>query len=204
MAKRKTQADFINSILSLVNLEYTCLGSYRNNKTHILMKHNGCGYEWMIRPDNFLSGKRCPKCAIKKNNDSKRKSNYKFLVEVKSLFGEEYSVLENYTSSHTKLRVRHNYCKHIWKIEPNAFLRGNGCPNCSISKGEARISAFLNNNSVNYMREYVFDGCCHKRKLPFDFYLTDYHILLEYDGELHYKDKFKNEDEFAVTKNEIK
>lgn len=32
-----------------------------------------------------------------------------------------------------------------------------------------------------------FDNCKYKNKLPFDFYLPDYNICIEYDGLQHYE-----------------
>lgn len=59
--------DFNSKVYALVGDEYSVLGDYRGSKTKILMKHNVCNYEWMVRPDNFLgnknkAGSKCPKC----------------------------------------------------------------------------------------------------------------------------------------------
>lgn len=91
-------------------------------------------------------------------------------------------------------------------------LNGSGCPNCKKSKGEKKIRLF-------YESQKTFDDCKGVRnKLPFDFYLNELNILIEYDGRQHFQpvehrggeneflrnkecDKIKNE--FAL-KNEIK
>ena len=38
-----------------------------------------------------------------------------------------------------------------------------------------------------FKRQYTFDNCRNIYPLPFDFYLIDYNICIEYDGEQHYK-----------------
>ena len=72
----------------MTNGEYSVIGKYKNNKTHIEMLHNICGIKWKIRPDNFKSGKRCPNCnqshgekeieRILKSNKIKYKVQYRF------------------------------------------------------------------------------------------------------------------------------
>jgi len=62
------------------------------------------------------------------------------------------------------------------------------CDNCRISsKGEERISEWLKNKNINFEREKTFDGCVDKNRLRFDFYLPNYNILIEFDGEQHFK-----------------
>ncbi|MFA5150860.1 MAG: hypothetical protein WC433_08215 [Candidatus Omnitrophota bacterium] len=62
-----------------------------------------------------------------------------------------------------------------------------GCPYCNESIGERIIETILKDKSIKYIRQYRFENCCSKRKLPFDFYLPDYNTCIEYDGELHFK-----------------
>lgn len=65
--------------------------------------------------------------------------------------------------------------------------RGHGCPRCKESNGEKEISKFLDNLNIKYEREKRFKDCKNKKPLPFDFYLPDYNICIEYNGEQHYK-----------------
>ena len=44
---------------------------------------------------------------------------------------DDYSFLENYTNSHTKIRVTHKICYKTFDITPMVLLRGGGCPYCS-------------------------------------------------------------------------
>src|SRR5699024_11319513 len=65
MGKRLTQEEFEKRVEDQGNGEYTPLEDYQGAKTTILMKHESCGYEWKISPDNFFKGKRCPYCSKK-------------------------------------------------------------------------------------------------------------------------------------------
>ena len=53
-----------------------------------------------------------------------------------------------------------------------------------------------------YIREYRFDNCKYKYRLPFDFYLTEYNICIEYDGKQYYEpvEYFGGEKAFKETK----
>lgn len=87
--------------------------------------------------------------------------------------------------------------KKFWWICPNGHnyysvcssrtKSGSNCPICNESKGEKLIKTWLENNNIKYEREYKFDGCFSKRTLPFDFYLPDYNICIEFNGKQHYE-----------------
>ena len=68
------------------------------------------------------------------------------------------------------------------------------CNKCNVSLGEDKIENFLINYSIKYKIQYTYNDCKSIRTLPFDFYLPDYNILIEYDGEQHFKPRdFKGE-----------
>lgn len=54
------------------------------------------------------------------------------------------------------------------------------------SQAEELINNFLYNFGYTYERQYRFDDCKDDKLLPFDFYLPDFNIAIEYDGEQHY------------------
>lgn len=139
MARRKTHKEFIEQVNQLTNGEYVVLESYVNNSTKILFKHNinTCGYEFKTKPNTFLNGCRCPKCA-KENNAktakirAKRKTHEEFIEEVFSLSGSEYSVLGKYVSAKEKILFKHNNdeCNNTFHMSPSDFLSGERCPFC--------------------------------------------------------------------------
>lgn len=57
--------------------------------------------------------------------------------------------------------------------------------------------AILDRYKINYEQEKTFKTCISDKGylLPFDFYLPNYNILIEYDGEQHYKICFNNTEE---------
>lgn len=54
-------------------------------------------------------------------------------------------------------------------------------------KGEKRIEDVLNKMNIPYIRQYRFNDCRDKNPLPFDFYLPEHKICIEYDGEQHFE-----------------
>ena len=72
---------------------------------------------------------------------------------------------------------------------PQEILYGRGCPNCSknISLSENIIQNILEDNNIAYIKQFCFTDCRDKAPLPFDFYLPEYNICIEYDGEQHYR-----------------
>lgn len=57
-----------------------------------------------------------------------------------------------------------------------------------VSKGEKKISEFLDNQNIEYIREKTFDSCLSSKnvRLRFDFYLPNYNLLIEFQGQHHY------------------
>jgi hypothetical protein len=69
------------------------------------------------------------------------------------------------------------------------------------------ITNFLIENDIKFEKEKRFDTCKDELSLPFDFYLIDKNILIEYNGEQHYKWKkffHKTVEEFLLLQNHDK
>lgn len=192
---RKTNNKFKQEIYDLVGDEYTFLDSYVNNKTKIKVKHNKCGNVYKVTPGNFIHGNRCPYCSI-----TGRKTDAEFKQEVFALVGDDYTFLDAYVNSCTKLRVRHNKCGHIYKAEPNSFIQGHRCPYCNSPKGETIISRILDTLNINYEYQKTFDDLKDVQPLSYDFYVQDQRLLIEYQGEQHYRpvDLWGGEEQFKV------
>lgn len=60
---------------------------------------------------------------------------------------------------------------------------------CLRSKGERKILGILNKMNIEYEREYKVEGCVSDsgKLLSFDFYLPNYDLYIEYDGEQHFE-----------------
>lgn len=181
--RTKTTEQFKNEVYKLVGNEYRVLSDYKTAKAKIKMIHDDCGYIYYVRPDNFLNGTRCPYCF-----GNIKKTTKEFTKEVYDLVGDEYEVLGNYINSDEPIMMKHNLCGQMWEVRPYHFIGNSSrCPYCFESKGEQKVKKYLENNNIYFTIQEKFDNCRNIKLLPFDFYLPNCNLLIEYDGEQHFK-----------------
>lgn len=72
-------------------------------------------------------------------------------------------------------------------IREDHLASGHGCPICHNSVGEKQIKKYLTRHNINFIQQHTFDDCKNIRALPFDFYLPDYNVCIEYDGMQHFE-----------------
>jgi very-short-patch-repair endonuclease len=117
-----------------------------------------------------------------------KKTTKQFIKEANEIhnFRYDYSKVE-YVNNQTKVTIGCLIHGDFEQVS-TSHLSGTGCPHCSESKGEKKISKFLDLNEIKYVRQKKFDGCVGIRyKLPFDFYLPKYRTAIEFDGIQHYE-----------------
>lgn len=188
MPNQKTDAEFKEQVLALVNGDYTFLERYKNNATKIEVRHNICGHVYSVTPNHFLSGgRRCPSCYI-----PTRKRTQKYFEEQVATLGEgDYSVEGRYVNTDTKVMLKHELCGTVYPVKPYSFYEGNRCPKCKSSTGEKLIGDYLTSNNIHFVAQYSFKDCRNKHVLPFDFAVLDRNskvtMLIEFDGLQHYQ-----------------
>jgi len=135
-------------------------------------------------PNNHLRGSGCKQCDV----DSRKINIFGFIKRARELHGDKYDYsLVNYINSSEKIKI---ICPihGIFKQTPNNHTsQRQGCPICKESKGENLIRIYLNDNNIDFIREYKFKKCRNKRELLFDFYLPKHNTCIEYDGIQHYE-----------------
>lgn len=198
----------IDDIKEIVSSESNCIlvsKGYTNNNGDIELKCE-CGNIFSTTLKIFKKGKKqCDDCTNKILSDKFCKSHEDFVKDVYSVFKDEFSVVGEYKDMTRKVLMKHNVCGHEWDANPNDILyKKSGCPKCNESKGEKRISNFLKAYNVIFISQYKIKECKYKKALPFDFAIFDSNnnlkFLCEYDGILHYRNKFNNVKEFNLTK----
>lgn len=185
-----THDEYMNRLSKVIDNDYEVLSKYKNARTKIKVRHNKCGNEYEIYPSKLLSGNRCRYCVFKEMGEKKAKKHDVFIKEVYELFGDEFDVIGKYKNNSTKIDIKHNKCGYVYKVSPDALLRGNGCPRCRESKGEKTITKILKQNNINFEPQYKFNDCKYKDRLVFDFALINNNKvvgLIEYQGIQHYK-----------------
>jgi hypothetical protein len=188
---RNTVEEFVSKASEMHNNKYDYSNvNYSNNinKINIICPKHGIFYQ---SPTAHLSGHGCPKC----KNDIVKKIQLQtiddFLKRAKIIHGYRYDYsLVVYNGCETNVRI---ICKKHGEFlqAPNNHLNSKqGCPKCFQSKGENKISLWLDNNKIKYIHQKKFDGCTNPEtnyKLRYDFYIPSKNLVIEYDGEQHYK-----------------
>ena len=111
----------------------------------------------------------------------------KFIIRCKEIHNNKYDYsLVDYVDYITKVKI---ICpKHgVFKQSPIDHWKQSGCPSCNESKGEQSIRKILTDRFISFEGQKRFPNCKNKYTLPFDFYLPDYNLCIEYNGEQHYK-----------------
>lgn len=129
---------------------------------------------------NFQQGRRCVNC--------RGYLTHQDVKEYIESFG--YRLLsEEYENNRQMLLIQCDKGHNPYEVNFNNFKDNESrCPYCNNSKGEDVIKNFLTDKKINFISQYKFEDCRGKsRPLPFDFYLTDYNICIEYDGKQHFK-----------------
>mgnify|MGYP001026067165 CR=1 FL=1 len=124
MVRRKTHEEFVKEVYDLVGDEYSVLGHYTRSSEKLEIQHNICGHKWFINPNNFLRGKRCPKCAKYKTTEIFRK-------EVAEVSNDRWEVLGEYVSCDTPIKVRCKTHNHTFINIPSNILRRKVCKYCN-------------------------------------------------------------------------
>ena len=157
--------------------------NYINTETIISVKckkHNELFYP---TPNNHLRGSGCPECKTEKLT----KTLDEFIKDSKEVHGELYNYSKvDYEKGDKKVII---ICKKHgeFKQTPRVHLGGGGCQRCSYSKGELEVSNYLKKHKIEYIPQFIFDDLSFERKLRCDFYLNVRNIVIEFNGEQHYK-----------------
>lgn len=130
--KTRDTKQFKQDVYDLEGDNYQVLSDYISSQTYIKMKHNKCGNEWEIKPNNFLRGRRCPKCSRLEQSKRQTKTHDEFAKEVYNLVGNEYKIKSEYINADAKIILEHVTCGNIFKMRTANFLNGSRCPECKL------------------------------------------------------------------------
>lgn len=187
VAKRKKNFNEIKQFFNNKNYKILSNQNYLNNYTKIEVEDNE-GYRGFLSYRQIRKGDNIVKFSEKTNKKY-------FLYNIKL-----YEKKNNYSSSvlnvlydkdnksRTVISVKCK-CGKIYETTYIYYLTKDGrCADCvnSLSSYEKELKNFLLDNDINFISEYSFNNCRDKNPLLFDFYLPDYNILIEIDGEGHY------------------
>ena len=181
-SKKKDIKDTLNEFVKI----------HGNKYDYSLVEYNGTYTKVMIicvehgkfeqTPKSHISGHGCPKCA-----GNKKDTTYSFVEKSKIIHDDKYDYINvDYKNALSKVIIKCD--KHgTFETTPNNHLsKSTGCPKCVSYKGETKVRNILEKNNIIFEEQYSFDDCINIRKLKFDFYLSEYNTLIEYDGKQHF------------------
>ena len=134
MAKKNTKEEFIIKSKKIHGNKYDYSKvDYVNNTMKVCMICPEHG-EFYQTPKDNLNGCGCPKCALNKRRDKRRKNVNDFITEAKKVHGDKYDYSKvEYINANTNIII---ICPihDEFKQTAHNHLRGQGCPKCSNSK----------------------------------------------------------------------
>ena len=186
--KKLTTEEFIKRAKEIHGDKYDySLVDYKNmtTKIKIICPIHGVFEQ---RPSDHLRGD-CFFCAGKN-----KLTTEEFIKRAKEIHGDKYDYsLVEYKGIYEKVKI---ICpiRGLFEQSPSNHLNKTypqGCPFCSHingnSKGEVKIKKFLESKKIEFIQEFYFNDLKDKNFLRFDFYTPSKKVLIEYQGEQHYK-----------------
>lgn len=203
-AHTKSNETFIKEVNDIRGKEYTFKEEYKNTYTPIRVIHNECGREYKVAPRDFLKGSECRECQFSK----RRKTQEEWEEDVFRMVGKEYELIDAYYNDQTNIRIKHMECGNILYMRPNNFMNGTRCRYCKQPKGERILQDYFLQEGFATESQKTFPDLKNVFCLSYDFYLIDYGILIEYQGEQHYRpiEYFGGEESFLkqIKRDEMK
>lgn len=174
----KYTMDYVSNYISKFGYKMIS-NEYKNSKSKILLKCKN-DHSWECTFDNFISGERCPFC---QNKDPLTDSRIQNFVE---LNGYKLNNVERDRYVNINVLCQND---HSYKVRWDNFRNGQRCPICNnySSLGETEITRILNKYNILFIKQYKIEDCKFYKPLPFDFYLPDYNMIIEYDGIQHFE-----------------
>lgn len=186
--KRMSQEAF----LERAHLLYGNLFSYENTRyinkrTKIIVHSNLLNEDFVVAPDNFFRGNFPAKY---RGETITKKDGYttEEFIKLAKLIRPEYDYSKvNYKNLKTKIKV---ICPTHgeFEITPcNLLYNNEGCPICTLSKGEIFIKNLLDSCKLQYKQQYIIKINNSTLKIDFCLFINDRIIFIEYNGRQHYE-----------------
>ena len=178
-----TQQQFIKRAKEIHDNKYGYLNVEYIN-FHTKVKVNCPLHEiFEVTPSNHIHKDRprgCKQCGRESMREKQSYSTEEFIEKSKAIHGDIYDYSKTrYERAHGKVTIICSKHKEF-KQEANVHLMGSGCPKCNL-KGEGRVYEYLLLKNI-VVKEYAIKN---KR---YDFYLPEFNLLIERDGEQHYQE----------------
>ena len=173
-----TKEEFVNNARKVHGDKYDYSKvEYVNNRTKVCIKCSEHGEFWQ-KPSNHLSGNACPKCS-----NVYVPTKEEWVEKARRVHGDKYDYSKvDYVNAMIKVCIICHEHGEFCQI-PNSHLNGSGCPKCNLSHLERSVMNYLDDIGItyDYQKCFVWLG-----RQTLDFYLPDYNVGIECQGEQHF------------------
>ena len=137
-------------------------------------------------PHSHKSGRGCPSCARERVKNTLTDNKDDFIAKAREVHGDKYRY-DNVVYVKDDIPVFITCLIHgDFQMTPHHHKRGCGCQKCKQSHLENKTMMLLKRNNITYETEKTFPWLKNKREMSLDFYLPEYNIAIECQGEQHY------------------
>lgn len=195
----KQTTEVVNKILKKFGLKL--VGEYVDDRTPVQILYS-CGHVHVKAPTQVKQGigVRCLLCLPRSpSNRLSIEDAQQCMLDAE--FGR-FTIVGEYTGITNKTDIKCLDCGAIeYSSSPNDVLqRSGGCHLCGKigieSVNHRFVKRILNDMGIKYITEHSFGGLVSDLgySLRFDFFLPDYNLVIEYDGEYHSREYFVKRD----------
>ena len=197
MSRKKTTEEIIEEFRAVHGDRYDYRDvDYDGGKVKVVIwckKHN---HPFKQAPVKHKVGQGCDICAEEAREAHRRSSGHttqSFIERARELHGDRYDYSEvEYTGYDCTIMIKcpEHGLQPVIAYQHIAEGRRRGCKICSStqSKHAAAIERFLIEEKYEHIKEWSDHDCKDKRTLRFDFYLPQHRLIIEYDGEQHFRE----------------
>jgi len=189
MPPKITHEQFVEQ-LKIIKPHLVVLSQYNGNKKYITVKCTIHNYTWESKP-NWLVCKNeindCQMCYNERRGNTIRLTRDKFIENAILVHGDKYDYSKvEYTHSKLPVCIICPIHGEFWQMPNKHTNEKHGCPECSKikSKIEVFIGKILTDNKIEYIEQKKFRWL---GRQSLDFYLPDYKIAIECQGEQHFE-----------------
>ena len=155
---------------------------YIGAHTKVCIKCPEHGEFWQT-PHNHTQGQGCFKCGIKNSREKNTLTKEEFIKKARKVHGDKYDYSKvKYVNARTKVCIICPKHGEFWQ-NPADHLSGKGCQTCNLSHLERSVMNYLDEVGITYDYQKRFDWLS---KQSLDFYLPDYNVGIECQGEQHF------------------
>lgn len=159
--------------------------------------------------ENIIHGHKCYFCSYEERGLNCRHSIEYVKSTIESYNNNKLLNPIDYIGSNVhNLKIECGLCGRHYETSFSDYINNMQirCKSCAHkeSVGEMKIRMFLEDNNINFIKEKTFKDCVDKKRLPFDFYLPEHNLIIEFDGQHHFYDVGFGDYETTKKHDEIK